>query len=171
MEVAGVFLLSLARACVNLRVLAGPEWDELLQGTLPGGWYPRELFTDALAATSKRFRDPDPVLERIGAEMMRLWYEEGPGRSLVANGREFLRYQAGSTGYRSLVRGPEDVIGAFVLEHVDDVAGTARVLSSTPFPRALERGVLLGGIQLGGGIDFVEVHNDEDPSRFDVVFR
>lgn len=171
MEVSGVFLLSLARASVNLRVVAGSEWDELIQRTVPGGWYPRALFTDALEVVTKRFREADPVLERVGFEMMRLWYDEGPGRTTVQSGREFLSFQAGSTGYRSLVRGEDDETGAFVLEHVDDAAGRACIISSTPFPRALERGVLLGGIQLGGDVDYVSVTNEPDPSRFEVVFR
>lgn len=171
MEVAGVFLLSLARACVNLRVLVGADVDELVKQTRPDGWYPARLFEDAVSVIGTRFKDPDPVLERVGAEMMRLWYEEGPGRSIAKTGRDFLRFQAGSEGYRSLVRGPDARVGAFVLEAIDEAAGSAWVASSTPFPRALERGVLLGGVQLAGDLDYVNVTNDEDPSRFHVVFR
>jgi hypothetical protein len=171
MEISGVFLLSLARAAVNLRVLAGAEWENVLGATEPGGWYPKELFTDALEVAAKRFRDAGPVLERVGYEMMRSWYDEGPGRSTVGSGPEFLRFQVGSKGYRSLVRGLDEETGAFALEHIDDTAGTALVTSTTPFPRALERGVLLGGIQLGGNVDFVSVTNERDPSRFEIVFR
>lgn len=171
MEISGVFLLSLGRAAVNLRVLAGAEWENVLGATEPGGWYPKALFMDALEVAVKRFRDPEPVLERVGFEMMNLWYEEGPGRATVRSGPEFLRFQVGSAGYRSLVRGRDEETGAFALESIDEAAGTALVTSTTPFPRALERGVLLGGIQLGGNVDFVSVTNERAPSRFEIVFR
>ncbi len=171
MQVAGVFLLSLGQASVNLRMLASASFDELVRGMKPDGWYEKELFTAALDKVTSRFADPAPMLERVGFEMMRLWYEHGPGRSIVSNGPEFLRFQSGSEGYRSLVRGTEEETGGFFLTEMDDAAGRALMVSTTPFPRALERGVLLGGIQLGGGVDFVGVDNSADPSRFTVLFR
>lgn len=170
MQVAGVFLLSLAHASVNLRVLAGSQWEEIIRETEGGSWYPRSLFDDALAAVARRFRDPAPILEELGFEMMRLWYENGPGRTLVDSGVAFLRHQVSSVGYRSLVQGADEETGNFGLASLDEEKGEARILSTTPFPRALERGVLRGGMLLGGGVDFVEV-TSVDGSTFDVVFR
>lgn len=166
-----MFLLSLGTACKNLRVIAGTDWERMLEGTRPEEWYSVSRFDDALAAIVRRLKDPGPVLERIGEEMMRIWYELGPGRSVVSRGIDFLHYQTGSEGYLSLVRGDEAYVGRFVLEEVDEANGRATVRSSTPFDRSLERGVLRGGIYVAGDLDFVSVTNDEDESRFDVRFR
>jgi len=170
-EISGVFLLSLAAACRNLRVLAGGDWEALLADTQPGVWYPVARFDVALEAIVRRLKDPSPVLERVGEEMMRIWYEQGPGRAVVKRGIDFLYYQAGSEGYLSLVRGDPARVGRFVLEEVREGEGLATVRSTTPFDRSLERGVLRGGMEVTGDLDFVSVTNAVDPSRFDVRFR
>lgn len=169
MEVSGVFLLSIARACVSLRVLAGKDWDGILERTIPQAWYPVAIFDDAIGRVIGRFRDPGPILERVGEEMMSAWYELGPGRELAPSGVGFL--QVSSTGYRSLVRGTDEEVGAFVLEELDLEAGRARVRSSTPFPRELERGVLRGGTLGAGDLDYVDVSNVSAPSLFEITFR
>lgn len=171
MEVSGVFLLSIARACVSLRVLAGREWDDILSRTQPDRWYPSQDFHRAMDRVIGRFRDPDPVLERVGEEMMRAWYTLGPGNQLAPRGVDFLSFQASSRGYRSLVRGEEAEVGGFTLEELDETGGRARVRSTTPFPRPLERGVLRGGTLAAGDLDFVSVTNTADPSVFEIRFR
>jgi hypothetical protein len=35
----------------------------------------------------------------------------------------------------------------------------------------MERGILLGGMQLAGDLVFVDVANHRDPSRFEIRFR
>jgi serine/threonine protein kinase len=57
-----------------------------------------------------------------------------------------------------------------VLEALDEARGTARMRSTTPFDRTMERGVLLGGIGLAGDLPHVLVDNAADPSVFEVVF-
>jgi hypothetical protein len=170
-RLAGIFLHAAGRAFVHLHVLGGPEVDALSAGVDPMGFYPYAKFAALLAAVEKRFRDMDPVLEQLGVQMMKDWYELGPGQSLVASGAAFLRFQTGSEGYRSVVQGPESAVGGFALTAIDETAGTACVRSSTPFPRAMERGVLLGGMQAPGDLAYVRVTNAEDADVFDVVFR
>src|SRR5262245_24583301 len=118
-EVLGVFLQSFAGACVNLKILAGEEAESLARAD-PNVWCPGDRFRTAFAALEKRFQSFDPIKERVGVEMMRLWYEHGPGRSIVKRGVDFLRFQTGSEGYGSVVRGPAAAIGAFTLEHLDE---------------------------------------------------
>lgn len=165
-----MFLLSLARAAVGVRALAGPAWERVLTETDGEHWYPAAQFQAALAAITGNFRDASPVLERVGFEMMRAWYERGPGRTLAKGGVDFMRFQAGSEGYRSMVRGTDDETGSFMLEDLDVERGRASVRSTTPFDRSLERGVLLGGMQLAGDLDFVSVSNTPDPSHFEIRF-
>ncbi|MFO0694111.1 MAG: hypothetical protein U0230_11185 [Polyangiales bacterium] len=169
-ELLGVFVHSFARACVNLQILGTAEIDALL-AVPPESWVPGERFASTLEAIAARFENPAPILERVGEEMMALWYDHGPGRGLVNGGVEFLRFQTGSQGYRSVVRGPEEALGAFSLEHLDEAAGRARVRSTTPFDRTMERGVLIGGMKLAGDLVYVDVDNSGDPSVYEIRFH
>lgn len=65
--------------------------------------------------------------------------------------------------YRSVVKGPPERVGDFALEALDRERGYARVRSSTPFPRAMERGVLAGGMRGPGDLAYVEVTNPTAP--------
>jgi hypothetical protein len=169
-EVLGVFLQSFAGACVNLNILAGGEAERLVQVD-PNAWYPAERFLAAMKTIDSRFDDAEPIKERLGAEMMRLWYEHGPGRSIVSRGVDFLRHQTGSQGYHGVTRGPATLVGNFSLAAIDAERGTARVVSTTPFDRTMERGVLLGGIRLAGDLVYVDVDNGADASVFEINFH
>lgn len=170
-ELAGFFLHAAAGAFVHLRMLGGPEVEQLCAGVEPTGWYAYARFAALLGTVEKRFRDIDPVLEQLGVQMMSDWHALGPGKDIVKTGREFLEFQTSSQGYRSVVRGPEGAVGQFALETVDEAAGTARVRSTTPFPRSMELGVLLGGMRAPGDLTFVDVDNAADASLFQIQFR
>lgn len=166
-EVKGVFLSSLASACLNLQVIAGSDAGGAVD---PIGWYPAGRFRDLFELVDRRFASPDPIKERIGIEMMRLWYQHG-GRAVAPTGVAFLRFQTGSEGYRSIVRGSSSATGEFTIEKLDETRGIAVVRSTTPFDRSMERGVLLGGMQAPGDLLYVDVVNREDVSTFHIRFR
>ena len=170
LELLGIFLQSFGNACVNLRLLFGEQAESLLAST-PDGWYPASAFFEAVRSIEARFPDPEPIKERLGIEMMKLWYERGPGRSIVKRGVDFVRFQTGSNGYHSVVRGPAHAVGEFALEALDEQQGRAQVRSSTAFDRTIERGVLIGGLQLAGDVEFVDVDNSEDPSVYRIRFK
>jgi hypothetical protein len=170
LELLGIFLQSFAGACINLKLLIGDDAARLTSAA-PDVWYPAELFVDSVRSITSRFADAEPIKERIGMEMMRGWYERGPGRSIVSRGVEFLQFQTGSGGYRSVVRGPEELIGAFELEELDETAGRACVRSSTSFDRTIERGVLIAGLEVAGDLVYVDVDNSVDPSVFRIRFK
>ncbi len=170
LELLGIFLQSFGNACVNLKLLLGDQAEALLESK-PDAWYPATRFFDAVRAIEERFPDAAPIKERLGAEMMKLWYEHGPGRAIVERGVDFVRFQTGSNGYHSVVRGEASAVGEFSLESLDEPGGRAVVRSSTSFDRTIERGVLLGGIQLAGDVEYVDVDNSEDPSVFRIHFK
>ena len=140
-------------------------------GVEPMGFYEYPRFAALLTAVEKRFRDMEPVLEELGVQMMTDWYEHGPGKQVVTSGVGFLKFQTGSEGYRSVVAGPPAAIGEFVLESLDETAGAARIRSTTPFPKTMERGILIGGMRAPGDLTYVDVDNSADPFVFDVAFR
>ncbi|MBS2018511.1 MAG: hypothetical protein JST00_36940 [Deltaproteobacteria bacterium] len=170
-KLAGYFVASVAQAFVHLRMLGGPEVETLCAGVEPTGHYPYPRFAALLATVEKRFKDMEPVLEQLGMQMMTDWYEHGPGKGIVTRGVGFLEFQTGSQGYRSVVSGPDSAIGAFTLVALDEKAGTARLKSTTPFPKTMERGILVGGMRAPGDLTYVDAINAPDPQVFDVTFR
>ncbi|AKV03996.1 hypothetical protein AKJ09_10659 [Labilithrix luteola] len=170
LELTGIFLRSFANACVNLKVLFGEQADSLIASEL-GAWYPAQRFLDAVRSIERRFPNPEPIKERLGVEMMSLWYEHGPGRSIVTRGVDFLGFQTGSNGYHSVVRGPAAEVGDFSLVSLDENAGRAEVHSTTTFDRTIERGVLIGGLMRAGDLSYVDVDNAADPSTFHIRFK
>jgi hypothetical protein len=170
-ELAGFFLHAAGHAFVHLRMLGGPDVEQLCAGVEPNGWYPSARFAALLGAVQKRFRDVDPVLEQLGVQMMSDWYSLGPGKGAVKTGVEFLKFQTSSQGYRSVVKGPDSAIGQFALDTLDEAAGTARVRSTTPFARSMELGVLLGGMRAPGDLTYVDVDNKADASVFEIRFH
>jgi len=170
-QVAGFFLHAAVGAFVHLRMLGGPQAEELCLGVDPTSFYPLARITTVLEAVRLRHGDMEPVLEQLGIQMMTDWYHHGPGKGLISSGLGFLHFQTGSQGYRSVVRGPDALIGEFALQTCDEKGGTAVVRSTTPFPKPLERGVLLGGMRAPGDLAFVDVENVKDPSTFEIRFH
>lgn len=117
------------------------------------------------------YANVDPIMVKVGIMMMTGWYHFGPGKELIRRGAAFLHFQTGSSGFSSVVKGPEHQVGAFELEMFDKRAGRAIVRSTTPFHRKMECGVLIGGMLAPGDIDYVDVHNDDDPDLLIVEFH
>ena len=69
------------------------------------------------------------------------------------------------------MRGPTEDIGSFALAALDEKAGRARVRSTSPFDRTMERGILLGGMKLTEDLLYVDVDNSADPSVFHIEFH
>ncbi|MFO0665385.1 MAG: hypothetical protein U0174_15630 [Polyangiaceae bacterium] len=169
-EILGIFPQSFARACINLSLLGDVDLAPQLESR-PDAWSSGADFAELLQRLGERYRDFDPIKERIGEEMMRLWYEFGGGRSVVSSGIDYLKFQVGSQGYRSVVRGPEAAIGSFDLVNLDVDQGRATVRSSTPFDKVMERGILVGGMRLAGDLVFVDVDDSREPGTYHLSFR
>ncbi len=171
LEVSGALILSYLASLVNLKILAGEEMTRQLGTYKVEEWYPLSEYLALFRIIEEKFQDAAPIKERVGTESMNIWYEHGPGSTIITRGVDFLHFQTGSEGYHSVVRGDAGEKGHFQLQSVDEQKGTAVVVSSTPLDRDMERGVLLGGLKLRGDLDYVEVTNDEDPDVFKIEFH
>ncbi len=169
-EVSGILFLSFVQACTNLDCYVDETVTNFLVDVRPDGWYALERYTHLLATVAERYARPEIILEQLGAEMMRLWYEMGPGKVLVQEGLDFLRHQTSSEGYHSVIRGEADEIGDFALVSLSEDKGRAIVQSTTPFSRDLERGVLRGGLALIGDLRLITVENAHDDDLFLIGF-
>jgi hypothetical protein len=167
----GATLASFAQACVNLKILAGPESEEIFQGYVFNEWYPVERYVRMYRFIETKFKDPDPIKEKVGAEMMKIWYHFGPGKTIIHKGVDFMRFQTGSEGYLSVVRGDPAKIGRFTLLKLDEAAGRATIESTTPYDKTLERGILWGGLGLCGDLSYIDVNNSRDPRIYEIEFH
>jgi hypothetical protein len=170
LRVVGALLLAVEQACVNLSFFIDSETKAYLSKVRPTEWYPLHVYVSLLDLVAARYADSAPILERIGSEMIRLWYMTG-GSGLVTNAVEFLRYQTSSEGYYSVVQGSPEQIGTFALVELDEAAGRAVLHSTTPFSKDLERGILLGGISQPAPLAYADVDNSADPHLFLIEFH
>lgn len=169
-RVAGALLLAVEQACVNLSFFIDEPTSEYLRGVSPTGWYPLHTYTALLDLVASRYADPAPILERIGSEMIRIWYQTGAA-GLVQSAVEFLQFQTSSRGYYSMVQGPPHKIGTFELVELDEQAGTAVLRSTTPFSKDLERGVILAGISVPQPLAYANVDNSADVHTYLIEFH
>jgi len=168
--VAGSTLQGFAQACINLNIVAGNKAENLLGEIKITDWYPFNKLREIERVVLEAYENAAPILERVGMEMMLGWYNYGPGKEIIKKGVDFLHFQTGSQGYASVVKGPEDLVGSFNLEFLDESNGEAKIHSTTPFNKDMERGVVIGGMSAPGDLDYVDASNDDDPHVFIIEF-
>jgi hypothetical protein len=169
--VHGSLMMGYAQACRNLKIVVGRDAHRYMDGLEINRWYPLSEWKTLEQLVVRHYSAVGPILVKVGMEMMRGWYHVGPGRSLVASGREFLHFQTGGGGFRSVVQGPPERVGTFELAHFDPERGRAVVRSTTPFHRKMECGVLVGGMLAPGDIDYVDVVNEDGSDLLEVEFH
>jgi hypothetical protein len=170
LTVMGATIQGFAQACINLNIVAGAKASNLANEIEATGWYPFERLREIERVVFESYENASPIMERIGMEMMLGWYNFGPGKGIIKKGVDFLYFQSGSQGYASVVKGPEELVGSFNLEEIDDENGRALIHSTTPFNKDMERGVIIGGMSAPGNLDYIDVKNDEDENYFKVEF-
>jgi signal transduction histidine kinase len=144
------------------RMSANATWDI-------DQWYSVEAFR-ALLDHSSRYSNPAAVLERLGEEMMHSWYAHGPGMSIAPTALDFIRFQSGSQGYGSVVRGESLEVGNFELLAMNPAGGMATICSSTVFPRNMELGILYGGLTACNDLLYFDIALRDDRRHFDIRF-
>ncbi len=171
LEVFGATILGFAQACTHLKIVAGSEANDLIKDIEVNKWYPFEILRDLERIVIKSYENVEPILARVGMEMMQIWYSFGPGKQIIDGGVDFLRFQSGSEGYASVVRGPKELVGSFKLVKLEEKLGKALIHSTTPFDKRMERGVIIGGMSAPGDLDYIDVNNDEDKHYFNIEFH
>ena len=171
LEVFGATILGFAQACIDLNIVAGSKANDLIKDIVVNKWYPFEILRDLEGIVIQKYENVEPILERVGIEMMQIWYNLGPGKQIIQGGVEFLHFQSGSQGYASVVKGPEELVGSFKLVKLEEKLGKALIHSNTPFNKNMERGVILGGMSAPGDLDYIDVNNDKDEQYFNIEFH
>jgi hypothetical protein len=162
-EVSGAFLLGLLNSFHNLNVL--PASDSIRElGTLdPTGWYPFGQLMDLLQEIHSEVPRAGAILFRAGVHFIRLWYEYGPGKTMVKSGRDWIFANQNSAGYNSVVRGgSKDEVGWCNIQKIDEHAGIVVYENVTPLSPDYVRGVFYGGCLLFDDMDYVDVAADSE---------
>ncbi len=170
LKVFGATLQGFARACIDLKIIAGPEANKVVDDVEINKWYPFKRLRDIESIVMENYRNPEPILEKAGAEMMTIWFNFGPGKQIIDGGIDFLKFQTSSQGYDSVVKGPKDIVGSFELVEIDEKNGKCLIYSTTPFNKDLERGIIIGGMSAPGDLDYIDVNNNEDKQYFRIEF-
>ncbi len=171
MEVFGATILGFVQACVHLNIVAGPKANDLIKDIEVNKWYRFEKLRDIERIVIESYENVEPILERVGMEMMQIRYNFGPGKQIIDGGVDFLHFQSGSQGYASVVKGSDELVGSFKLVKLEEKLGKALIYSTTPFDKNLERGVIIGGMSAPGDLDYIDVNNDEDEHYFNIEFH
>lgn len=166
-KVSGALFQAFVNAGESLRLLLWGSPNHAKNFDI-SAWYPLEDFHNLLQLTA-RYKNPGSILEQIGAEMTKCWYY-GTGKDIITSSTDFIIYQTRSGGFQSVISGPPEVIGAFELIELDENSGTARIHSSTIFPREMECGILYGGLGLTDDFIFYDVLTCDDTDYLDIIF-
>jgi PAS domain S-box-containing protein len=163
-EVAGSFLLGLMGSFHNLRVLPQDAPTFHLDEILPDHWYPYAVLMDTIHAVEKAFPASASLFFRAGIHFIRIWYDHGPGKTMIHSGLDWLYANKESGGYNSVVRGgsPEE-IGWCRLLSMDEAAGIAIQENVMPLTPDYVKGVFYGGCVLFDDMDFVDVEETHEP--------
>ncbi|MCG8570941.1 MAG: hypothetical protein MJB14_12450 [Spirochaetes bacterium] len=170
-SVLGALIHGYAQACLNLNIVAGRKVTDFMANIEVNQFYPLSQWADLERIVVQSYQNSDPIMLRVGIEMMNAWYHYGPGKELIKNGVDFLHFQTGSGGYDSVVKGTDDLIGKFELKNINLEEGLATVYSTTPFNRKMECGVLIGGMLSPGDLDYVDIVNESDPDHLEIEFH
>ncbi len=157
-------------ACINLKIIAGSEIDETTLKKNTSEWYPIDEWIKFQDRLINKYKDYQPIMTRVGMEMMMGWYHHGPGKTLINNGVDFITHQTGSLGYHSVIKGDPAEIGTFDLIELDTKNKKAIVHSTTPFNREMEKGVLLGGMKAPDDLVYIDINNDDDTNIFKIQY-
>lgn len=171
LEVHGSLIQGYAQACINLNIIAGKVAIDTFSGINMNDWYPLSKWTELERIVISSYKNSGPIMQRVGIEMMRGWYNYGPGKGLIKAGVDFLHFQTGSKGYVSVVKGSKEQVGKFELKLIVKEDGKAIVESTTPFNKNMEQGVLIGGMLAPGDLDYVDARISEDNTHIEIEFH
>lgn len=163
-EVAGSFLLGLVQSFYNLNALPQGGLNFDLGQIDPEGWYPHALLIDALSSIREAIPASDSLFFQAGVHFLRIWYEHGPGKSMIHSTLDWLHANDESGGYNTVVRGgTKDEIGWCRVQSIDEQAGIAVIENVMPLTVEYVKGVFYGGCLIFDDLDYVSVEGRSEP--------
>jgi hypothetical protein len=156
-EVAGSFLLGLVASFEYLNIL--PR-DLQIEDLNPEQWYPYSMLVEILERIEKSMPYSEIIFFYAGVHFLRIWYENGPGKTMIHSGRDWLYANQESGGYNSVVRGgKKEDIGWCHLLSIDEEMGIAVYENVMPLSPDFVRGVFYGGCILFDDMEYIDVES------------
>ena len=162
-EVAGSFLIGLTQAFYNLSVL--PQGMALKVDTIDAAqWYPYSMLIDTFSAIEKNFPSSRHLSIRAGMNFIRVWYEHGPGKTMIHSTLDWLHANDDDgAGYNSVVRGgSKREIGWCRMLSIDETEGIAVYENVMPLTVDFVSGVFYGGCFIFDDMEYVAVEGTSE---------
>jgi two-component system sensor histidine kinase/response regulator len=171
-EVAGAFLLGLVQSFYNLSILPQGGLALDVEQLSPTEWYPYTKLMDALQSISKTFASSEHLFFRAGIHFLRIWYEHGPGKTMIHSGMDWLHANDSSGGYNSVVRGgSKETIGWCLMQSLDEEQGIAVYENVMPLSLEFVKGIFYGGCILFEDFEYVDVSGVSEPYPANAAFN
>lgn len=164
-EVSGAFLLGLVQSFYNLHILPQGGMALNVEQINPEEWYPYSMLMETLETIEKTFPTSASLFFRAGIHFLHIWYEYGPGKTMIHSGLDWLYANSDSQGYNSVVRGGDkNEIGWCLLKSMDEEAGIAVYENVMALSLEYVKGVFYGGCILFDDMEFVTVEGEYLPN-------
>jgi PAS domain S-box-containing protein len=161
-EISGAFLLGITQAFHNLNALPSAGLNLNSEQILPDNWYPHQMLVDTLKEIDD-INPSDTMFFQAGIKFIQIWYEYGPGKTMIHSGLDWLYANQKSGGYNSVVRGGNpDEIGWCILQSIDIEKGIAVYENVMPLHPNYIKGVFYGGCCLFSDMDYIEVDSTSE---------
>ncbi len=163
-EVSGLYLQALFAACPHHCLLdlreSGLEEAELD----PQGWYPFQQLLNLLSDFRRSFPQSHSLLFEIGSAFAQLSFHQPLflGQS-ISTSRDWLYLHEKGESYRSVIRGPKELVGWCRMLSIDEKQGIAVYEDVSPFRGEFVRGIFYGGFIPLNDLDYYHVDVKSSP--------
>ncbi|MCE1188350.1 MAG: HAMP domain-containing histidine kinase [Ignavibacteria bacterium] len=162
-EVAGSFLLGISASFAKLNIITEHVLKQHIDSIDPNQWYPCSVLADLLNYVMDKYPHHDSIFFNAGIHFIKIWYEYGPGKSMIASSLDWLYTNAEGQGYNTVVRGRNiNEVGWCRITEADEKAGIIQYENVTMLPTDVVKGVFYGGCLLFNDMDFVSVETVEE---------
>jgi signal transduction histidine kinase/DNA-binding response OmpR family regulator/HPt (histidine-containing phosphotransfer) domain-containing protein len=171
-EISGTFLLGLITSFHNLNVIPHHSLAFDVESITPMDWYPYSCLIDTIKVIEETVSTSSSVLIRAGINFLNIWYEQGPGKSMIFSSMDWIRCNQESGGYNTVVRGgTKDEIGWCKILSLDERAGIVIFENVMPLMGDYLKGIFYGGCALFNDLAYVAVDTHSEPYPPNPAFK
>ncbi len=163
-EVSGLYLKVLFEACPHHCLIDLRESGLVAEEIDPQGWYPFQLLLNLLTDFRCAFPQSNALAFEIGSAFSQLSFHQPLLLSQpINNSRDWLYLHKEGKSYKSVVRGPKEIVGWCRMLDIDEEQGIAVFEDVSPFRGEFVRGVFYGGFIPLNDLDYYQVDVESSP--------
>lgn len=165
--ISGAYLIALLESFVDIKLIDQSRLPYVVESLESTGWYPYHYLLDTITLTEEILPDSNSFLFWAGTRFMELWYQNGPGKTMLFSGMDWVYGNENGEGYRSVARGAPHEIGWTRNLVVNLEEGFALVENVMPLSAEFLRGIYYGGFLIFDDMTYfdTEIHSQTvDPN-------